>query len=117
MTTIDEARLAAIQERTRSIESDAEADEHRAARVNAKQRHLEMITTALDTKVRQLEDLAYSQSVLLAEQSVQIAELQARLNALGDAREERSLAEVEEDLANAARLAQRALQYPAFRTV
>jgi len=35
--------------------ADAEADEHRAARMNAKQRHLEMMVTALDAKVQQLE--------------------------------------------------------------
>lgn len=57
--------------------ANAEEAEHRAARMNAKQRHVEMMITALDAKVQQLEQLAYCQSVLLAEQAVKIAKLEA----------------------------------------
>ena len=79
MTTIDQARFEAIQERIRSIDADSEAVEHIANRVNTRLRQMEAALAAADKRLRELEQLAYSQGVLLAEQGAKIAELQARL--------------------------------------
>jgi len=79
MTTIDQVRLAVIQERTRNIDADSEAVEHIANRVNQRLRQMEAAQAAMDKRLRELEQLAYSQGVLLAEQGAKIAELQARL--------------------------------------
>lgn len=79
MTTIDQARFEAIQERIRSIDADGEAVEHIANRVNTRLRQMEAALAAADKRLRELEQLAYSQGVLLAEQGAKIAELQARL--------------------------------------
>lgn len=80
MATIDDIRLAMIQERTRNIDADSEAVEHIANRVNMRLRQMEAAQAASDKRLRELETLAYSQSVLLAEQSAKIAALEARLS-------------------------------------
>ncbi|AZF90326.1 MAG: hypothetical protein BPHS0_40 [Phage 5P_3] len=80
MATIDDIRLAMIQERTRNIDADSEAVEHIANRVNMRLRQMEAAQAASDKRLRELETLAYSQSVLLAEQSAKIAALEIRLS-------------------------------------
>lgn len=84
MTTINQARLAAIQERARHTESWANPEQWAGA--DPDQEATEYIVTAIrrrlteqDRRVKALESLAYSQGVLLEELSEKLRRLTAEL--------------------------------------